>query len=516
MNQAPFFYFYTIKSSVFPIMKRYSILFYFFFLFGSTHSYSQVAVFTENCEQAYYHILSLQFQEAEHLLDKEEQQHEDNVYVPYLRNYIDFISLFVSQDKVLYEKLDANKSDKFYFISQLSDTCRFKKLMLGNMHLQWSLTKITFGDFFSAAIEFNNAYKLIKDNTNEFPDFKLNLLSQGILDIIVGLVPDKYGWIMRLFSMEGEIKQGKKELSEFLTITKEETQYSHLYYETLFYSGFIEMNINPDKHKINYLLNESSLIDDSVLLVTFLKINLLMRSGDNDKALKIFEDIDLADSKTYPFYYLEYLFGECLLRAQKWSSSIEKYDLFTQNFKGENYIKDAWRKKAWATFLQNDTSVFLDYMEDVIQYGATNIGIDKEALQESKNRHFPNKDLLMARILFDGGYYADALSLLNNTDTADYSQEERVDYVYRKARIYDCMEDYLEAKEFYAETIIKGKTLESYYAANAALKLGAIYEMEGNIPLAKKNYSVCLELNFEQYKNSIKRRAQEGLKRVSD
>ncbi len=497
-------------------MKKHSILFYFFFLFGSLHIYSQVAVFTDNCEKAYYHILSLQFQEAEHLLDKEEQLHEDNVYVPYLRNYINFISLFVSQDKVLYEKLDANKSDKFYLISQLNDTCRYKKLMLGNMHLQWSLTKITFGDFFSAAIEFNNAYKLIEDNTNEFPDFKLNLLSQGILHIIVGLVPDKYRWILSLFSMEGEIKQGKEDLSEFLMITKEETQYSHLYYETLFYSGFIEININPDKHKINYFLSETSLIDDSVLLVTFLKINLLMRSGENEKALRLFENIDWNNSKTYPFYYLEYLFGECLLRAQKWNSSIEKYDLFTQNFKGENYIKDAWRKKAWAAFLQNDTSLFLDYLERVKLYGTTNIGIDKEALQESQSMHFPNNDLLIARILFDGGYYTHALDVLNSTDTTNYSLVEKVNYVYRKARIYDCMEDYLEAKKFYSDVIEKGKDLDSYYAANAALKLGVIYEMEGNIPLAKKNYSVCLELNFEQYKNSIKRRAQAGLKRISD
>ncbi len=497
-------------------MKKHSILFYFFFLFGSLHIYSQVAVFTENCEQAYYHVLSLQFQEAEQLLDKEEQLHEDNVYVPYLRNYIDFISLFVSQDKVLYEKLDANKSDKFYLISQLNDTCRYKKLMLGNMHLQWTLTKIMFGDFFSAAIEFNSAYKLLEDNTDEFPDFKLNLLSQGILHIIVGLVPDKYGWIMRLFSMEGEIEEGKEELSEFLVITKEESHYNHLYYETLFYSGFIEININQDKRKINYFLNETSLIDDSVLLITFLEINLLMKSGENEKALKLLEDIDSANSIIYPFYYLEYLFGECLLRAQKWDRSIEKYDLFTQNFKGENYIKDAWRKKAWAAFLQNDTSLFLDYWEGVIQYGETNIGIDKEALQESQSKHIPNKDLLMARILFDGGYYANALALLNNTDTTGFSIKEKVECVYRIARIYDCKEDYIEAKKFYSDAIEKGKTLDNYYAANAALKLGAIYEMEGNRPLAKRSYSVCLELDFELYRNSIKRRAQEGLKRVSD
>lgn len=497
-------------------MKKNSILFYFLFLFGSFNIYSQVAVFTENCELAYYHILSLQIQEAELLLDKEEQLQEDNVYVPYLRNYIDFISLFVSQDKILYKKLDANKSDKFYHVSQLNDTCRYKKFMLGNMHLQWTLTKIMFGDFFSAAIEFNSAYSFLQKNTDEFPDFKLNLLSQGVLHIIVGLVPDRYGWIMRLFSMEGEIEQGEEELSEFLIITKNESNYSHLFYETLFYSGFIEININPDKHKINYFLNETSLVDDSVLLITFLEINLLMKSGKNEKALKLLEDIDWSNAKTYPFYYMDYLFGECLLRDQKWNSSIKKYDSFTKNFKGGNYIKDAWRKKAWAAYFQNDTSLFLDYLENVKQYGTTNIGIDKEALQESQNSNFPNKNLLMARILFDGGYYANALALLNNTDATDYSLEEKLDYVYRKARIYDCMEDYLEAKKFYSDAIEKGENLDSYYAANAALKLGAIYEMEGNRLLAKKSYSICLELDFDQYKNSIKRRAQEGLKRVSD
>ena len=74
-------------------------------------------------------------------------------------------------------------------------------------------------------IEFNSAYKLLEDNIEEFPDFKLNLLSQGILHIIVGLVPDKYGWVMRLFSMEGEVEQGKEELSEFLMITKDKSTY---------------------------------------------------------------------------------------------------------------------------------------------------------------------------------------------------------------------------------------------------------------------------------------------------
>ncbi len=36
---------------------------------------------------------------------------------------------------------------------------------------------------------------------------------------------------------------------------------------------------------------------------------------------------------------------------------------------------------------------------------STKIDIDKEALLEAQRLQFPNKDLLLARILFDGGYY---------------------------------------------------------------------------------------------------------------
>jgi len=495
-------------------MTKHQLLFVVLLIFfGSSTAYPQVQ-FDENCRQAYNHILSLQLDEAEALLDDEEKQHPDNAYVPYLRNYIDFISVFISQDEDLYNLLDDQKSNHFSKVGQLSDTNRYKKLMLGNMHLQWAISKIIFGDLFTGAIEFNKAYHLVEDNTEEFPGFKLNQLSMGVLHIIVGLVPDKYGWLLGLLSLEGDIDQGKNELSQFLSVAENQDDYNAFYPEALFYSGFIEMNIYPNKQKLHQIRQDVSQVSDSVLLLKFLELNLLMRSGANDEALILFRRIANKKIHTYPFAYLDYLYGESQLRSLNTDSARYNYTRFITNYRGKNYIKDAWRKKAWTAFLNDDTTLYFNYLKRVLKEGTMQLDVDKEAYHEAQKGLLPDKQLLTARLLFDGGYYEKTQDLLNNIDTSGYTALQQVKYIYRLARVSDKLGTVTKAKTYYLQAIIKGTGFPEYYAANAAFKLGEIYEREGELKLAEENYALCLDMDFELYKNSITTRAKEGLKRV--
>lgn len=497
-------------------MKLRSILIYLFIFIAFNDLQSQETDFNKNYHKAYDHILALRFQKADSILNLESKLNPTNYFVPYLSNYAGFVSLLISQDEQLYEELKANKSSYFDKIDKLSDASPFKRLMLGNMHLQWAINKITFGEYFSAALEFNKAYNLIENNVIEFPDFKLNDLSLGVIKIIIGLVPEQYEWFMNLLSMEGSVEKGKKLLSNFLFVTQNEQEYQQYYAEALFYLGFIEMNIHPDLDKMKQILEDVSLFNDSIILMKFLEVNLSMKLGENEKALETLRKIDMDNSDQFPFYYLAYLHGECLLRSQEWDLSFKKFSLFAENFKGENYKKDAWRKKAWTSFFEDDSITFYNCMNNVIKYGKAKIDIDKEALQEAESGQYPNKTLLLARILFDGGYYSEVLSLLNSTDTSGFSKEEQVNLIYRKARVYDLTNDKTLAKEYYTNTMKTGADLDSYYAANAALKLAGIYEFEGDSLLAKELYSACLQIDYQQYKSSITKRAKEGLKRVSD
>ena len=495
-------------------MIKHSLFFgLFFILFGSITAYPQVQ-FDTNCRQAYDHILSLQFDKAVALLNEEEIQYPNNAYVAYLRNYIDFISLFISQDEDLYDSLSNNKYIHFSAVDQLSDTNRYKNIFLGDMHLQWAISKIIFGDLFTGAIEFNKAYHLIEGNVQEFPGFRLNLLSMGVLHIIVGLVPDKYGWLLGLLSLEGDIGQGKEELSQFLSVAVSKDEYNAYYPEALFYSGFIEMNIYPDKQILNQIRQDVSLVNDSVLLLKFLELNLLMRSGANDEALELFRRISEQKKHAYPFAYLDYLYGESLLRSLDTESSHLNYTRFITNYRGVNYVKDAWRKKAWAVFISNDTSLYVDYMRHVLTEGVMQLDVDKEAYHEAQKGQLPDKQLLKARLLFDGGYYEQTLDLLRAIDTSGYSAVQKVNYIYRLARVSDKLDMVAKAKMYYLRTISIGTGLPGYYAANAALKLGGIYEREGKLSLAAENYALCLDMDFELYKSGITTRAKEGLKRV--
>ncbi len=91
-----------------------------------------------------------------------------------------------------------------------------------------------------------------------------------------------------------------------------------------------------------------------------------------------------------------------------------------------------------------------------------------------------------------------ALDALNFTDTHAISDNEKVSYIYRIARIYHQMNYTEKAKKYYKITIDLGGNSDEYYAANAALKLGGIYESEGNKAFAKDAYSACFKWNIKQ------------------
>ena len=118
-------------------------------------------------------------------------------------------------------------------------------------------------------------------------------LSQSLLKIIVGLIPEQYDWFLSLLSMEGDIEGGKRQLFSFLTISKSDSVYQPYFQEAFFYAAFIEMNIHTDQGKIIRLKKEIENIDEAVILISFVKLNLFMMTGENKKAFDLLEKIIL-------------------------------------------------------------------------------------------------------------------------------------------------------------------------------------------------------------------------------
>ncbi len=465
------------------------------------------------CRQAYGEIMSLRFVPARKILETEKQLYPENVYVDYLENYINFLRVFIGEDPKVFGTSIDNFGMYYDRVGNLPDTSRYKNLLLANMNLQWAFARLKFGQYLSAAWEINRAYRMLTENMERFPDFVPDYITLGVLHVMIGLVPDKYGWMLKIISMKGSVEQGKAEIYLALDSTTKNSPNAYLHDEALFYLGFIELNLSPDRKALDKLMVYLNQTDSRNLLMGFLKADIHIRYGQNDLALSLLNSLPQSPDY-FPFYYLRYLKGECYLRKMETDSATISYRYFLKHFDGLNYIKDAWRKQAWAALLQDNPKKYQQFMDSVKVYGATEVGADKEALKEANSGLIPNTNLLRARLLFDGGYYARAETILNTINTGRLTKDEQIERVYRYARIAHRQKNIPLAKKEYRQTIAMGSQSPHYFAANAALKLGEIFESEDSLTLAKGLYERCLNLNFYEYRNSIRGKAKEALLRI--
>jgi TolA-binding protein len=81
-------------------------------------------------------------------------------------------------------------------------------------------------------------------------------------------------------------------------------------------------------------------------------------------------------------------------------------------------------------------------------------------------------------------------------------------------RITQMLKNYDKAIVYFIETVEKGKSSSNYYACNAALQLGIIYEDLKQNTAAKKYYNICLDLYPDDYSDIFHGKAKAGLLRM--
>ena len=187
---------------------------------------------------------------------------------------------------------------------------------------------------------------------------------------------------------------------------------------------------------------------------------------------------------------------------------------FVTNFKGRYYLKDAYQKLSWCYYLQGNMKMAEEVRKNILKKGATDADADKKALKDAKAGTWPNMLLLKARLLNDGGYFSDAAALLQGKTEDDFSSlEDKLEFAYRVARIYDDLGRSDDAIHAYLIAIRLGQYRKEYYAARAALQIGQIYEARGQKSIAIEYYQKCLDMEDHDYKDSLDQRAKSGIAR---
>ncbi|MEM8528295.1 MAG: hypothetical protein AAGG68_26870, partial [Bacteroidota bacterium] len=465
---------------------------------------------TDAAKTAYRQIIDLRFKEAQPLIDRIKKETPNNLVVYHLENYIDFLTVYIEEDKEAFARAEIRKNQRLRKIENGDRKSPYYLYLQADMRMQWALARIKFEEWFGAFKDINQAYKLLEKNEAQFPDFMPNKKDLGIIHAMVSSVPSGIEWIS---SLEGDLKKGKRELQEVIRYaSKNDFLFEQ---ETYILYAYVLMQFGNDEEGAWKIINQSKLNPKASPTAAFLMANIAMKSGYNDEAIQILEQC-AKGTKFHPFPYLEYMLGLAKLHRLDGDAD-QALKRYLQNFKGRDYIKQSYRLLAWHELVHDRPAGYQKYMQKALTEGNTFLGADESAMQEAQNGVAPNKDILKARLLFDGGYFQRAYNMLILQSNKQFEhQKTELEYHYFLARSLHSLKRYDEALKQYKFVISKGRNATWYYACRAALESGRIYEILKDKKRARVAYEDCVTIRPKEHRYDLHQKAKTQLKKLEN
>ena len=495
-------------------MNRLTYTFFFMLLFWAS-SYSQGRFeFTPEALTIYDKLTSFRLQEAATRIERFKQEDPDNLTVYHLENYIDFFTLYIKEDKEAYRESKNNKDVRIDKIQSGDQNSPYYLYLEADIRFQWALLKFKFNDYLGGFREISKAHKLLLKNQEKFPDFIANKKNLSILHALVGTVPDSYKWGLKLLSgLEGTIAQGRREIEEVLAYSKDHEFVFEPEAKALY--AYLLLHLENEETEAWEFIQNAGFMPHKNPLHCFIMANIAMRAGENDEAIDLLS-YRPASRAFLSFEYLDFMLGIAKMRRLDADADLHLLS-YVNHFEGDNFIKEAYQKLAWFGLIFEGEAAYFQHMEACQKKGTTDAGRDKDAAREARAGVVPNVDLIKARLLFDGGYFQRALDVLDSLDGEQFLEKRnQLEYYYRKGRIHHGLKQFPLAIWHYQQTIYFGEGDPAFYACNAALQTGLIYEELGNQNQARAFFRRCLDMTPDEYRNSLHLRAKAGLNRLKN
>lgn len=491
------------------------ILFLLGLFFTGTFSVAgrqKVYDFNPRCQQAYAAIMQLRLAAGTALLEQEKKANPDNLIPYFLDNYTDFFILFFNEDPTQYAQRKDMRNQRLAMMAEGPANSPYYLYTQAAIKFQWGMIRVKFSEKWDAVWEIRKAYVMLKDNQKKFPQFIPNGMLAGAMQTVFGTIPEGYRWISNILGLKGSIKQGMLLMQQAIDSNNDVAVIFKP--EAYYYYCYLKLFIENKPEEVWSFIQQHQLDTKNNYLFTLMVANLAMNNQKAALGIKILtERNDSAQYADIPYLY--YLLGEMKLSRQDEDANIY-FQRFLERFKGKFYLKECLQRLSWYYFLHGNMEAANKYRNMILTRGNTETDADKQAQKDAKSGKWPNPLLLKARLLSDGGFFADALKMLQTKKAADFERmEDKLEYAYRLGRIYDEMNMDDNAITMYEVTVRTGAGRTEYFAARASLQMGYIYEKRKEKAKALQCYQTCLDMKEHDYKNSLDQRAKAGIQRVN-
>lgn len=405
---------------------------------------------------------------------------------------------------------DRTYSSYFDSISEIreglpDDNEAWTTYFLAEIKLQEAFIEMKAGNEISAAWKFRQAYRMTQQSLEKFPEFTPFYKTLGVMECLLGAIPDNMQWVPSLFGMEGSVQNGIQHLKEAGKNSVWLRQETDLLLALCF-----SYLLNSDEDALHYtqkVINNSK----NSPLQTYLAMNILLRSHRAQDALLLYERLPDKSKDYLPLLY--YLAGNALLQIGEYQKSILALENFITFYKGEDFVKDSYYKKGIAMLLLSNVTGTKEMFQSVQTLGSANTEADRYAEAHSTPESLPHPILMKLRLYTDGGLYENAKQVIQNEENFEFvTPEEKTEFTYRTARLAHLTGDSTLAIVRYKKTLEEQGANKWYFAPNSCLQLGYLF-LEKDKNTSEEYFLKVSDYKGYDYEKGIQRKAEAALNR---
>ncbi len=476
-------------------------------------SFSQrsIAIYdvNENCKNAWVLLMDLKIGEAKKLLAEEIRINPENYYAYYLDQTCDAYKMTINSSDEEYEAFVENYYRKREIMDDKDINSPYYLACYSEMEIQLGYFKIIHGTQYGGIMKMYSAYRKVYRNLQQYPGFKPSLKLDGFFNVAMSTLPPFVKWVVSFFGVSTDVDYGFKLLNENYLSQKNIKGINAE--SALFIILAAKINKTPER-----IYDFTKSLDSSIsrtFIHKYFKANIAYRIGKNEEALSTLQQLDMNEN-AYAGIIYDYLMGKILLRKLDYDAGYYLSE-YLSHLKKKEYIKEINYKLALYYLINNNLSKYTEYCEIVREEGMDLNERDREALYDASLDYIPDVNLVKARLSLDGGYYDSY-----EKATKQYEENSKtslpfdLEYHFLKARFYALGTNKKEAIAEFRKVIELGEEEDYYFASEAALSLGNIYNETGKKELAKAYYEKSLKLYKSDYYEYIEDKASKALRKL--
>ena len=427
-----------------------------------------------------------------------------------VQSMADFVECMVREDDDPPPGLDEAMAARLDALADLPDRSPWPAYALAEAYLHRGLVLARYGHEVKAAYLLTKAYTRTKDVRRRWPAFRPARKSMGIYKMVLGLAPPlKDNWMLKMLGLRGDVDGGLADLQAAADSTNAQQPEATLLYSM----AQMYVRRQPEQGRallLRYVNNEPDDLAGLALLATVYQQG--QQHGRAQAALRYMRPAP----GHLPFYYPLLLEGDLHLQALHTDSAIVPLERYLAVCSRKRLVKQLHYKLFVAYYLQGDSATANAHFYAIATDGEVGTDQDRYALHFHKRGIVPDKRLLRARLLYDGGFDERAQRTLDSVLPHQLrTVSELAELQYRRARLAQRRKDTSAAERLFLLTISTAGADPSYYAPNACLQLGRIAYARKQWEAARGWFARVRTYPDHEYKQGLDEQAQAWLGRVA-